>query len=140
MIETARPPDPTQHDRPSPDPFGPPRPMHFREFCPVDTWSPAINLYRLHRRLVICVDLAGIEPGSIQIEVQTGRLILRGIRLAPQPPSRSRQTMCILSMEIDHGPFCRVIPLPRQRVDRVGFQIRYTRGLLWIRLPLLEPE
>lgn len=112
---------------------------HFGEFCPVDSWAPAINLYRLRQRLDVCVDLAGVEPGSIAVRVEVGRLVIQGVRMAPQPPARSRGVMCIVLMEIDHGPFCRTIPLP-QRVDATRVQIQYAKGLLWVRLPLNDIE
>lgn len=118
---------------------GDPVRMHFQEFCPVDSWSPAINLYRLQRRLDVCVGLAGVEPQSVRVQVEISRLVIQGVRKAPQPPARSHATMCILAMEIDHGPFCRTVPLPC-RVNRTRAQMQYSRGLLWIRLPLRENE
>lgn len=114
-------------------------PAHFRAFCPVDSWKPAVNFYRLPQRLDVCVDLAGVEPGSITVRVEVSRLVIQGVRAAPQPRTDSNEVMCIVAMEIDHGPFCRTIPLA-QRVDQAGVRIRYTKGLLWVRLPLSQVE
>lgn len=114
-------------------------PSHFREFCPVDSWAPAINLYELRNQLVICVDLAGVKPGSVEVQVEVGRLMLRGVRTAPQPPLRPRDVVYIVAMEIDHGPFCRTVSLPKQ-VDHLHIEVHYSQGLLWVRLPLRETE
>jgi HSP20 family protein len=110
---------------------------HFQEFCPEDTWSPAINMYRLSRRLEMCVDLAGVEPQSLDVRVEPGRLTIRGVRVAPEPPLRAGEEMHIVVMEIDHGPFRRNILLPEQ-VDLTRVQTQYSKGILWISLPLLE--
>jgi HSP20 family molecular chaperone IbpA len=46
--------------------------------------------------------------------------------------------MRILSMEVDHGPFRRVLTLPdHARVGRA--ESEYREGLLWVRIPLDEP-
>lgn len=106
------------------------------EVIPGEHWAPAINLYQLEDRLELCVDLAGIEPGSLEIRLEGDRLLLRGVRPAPDPRSHP-QPMRIVTMEIDHGPFCRVIPLPVP-VDTSRVSTRYQAGLLWISLPVLE--
>jgi len=46
--------------------------------------------------------------------------------------------MRILTMEIDHGVFCRQIGLSDQ-VDASKIDSRYENGLLWIILPLRVP-
>lgn len=108
------------------------------EFCPTDTWSPPINLYRLDRRLEVCVDLAGIDRRQVEVRVEPGKLTVRGERRSPEPPGAGRERMRILAMEIDHGRFCRTIVLP-QGVDLARVESEYKHGLLWIRLPLREP-
>lgn len=45
--------------------------------------------------------------------------------------------MRILTMEIDHGSFRRVIKLP-ERVDLARIESEYKNGLLWVRLPLRD--
>jgi len=136
MIETAQRDDTdTDPSKPKGTPSADDSPSHFREFCPVDSWTPAVNLYELRNQLVICVDLAGVKPGSVEVQVEVGQLMLRGVRAAPQPPARSRDVVYIVAMEIDHGPFCRTVSLPKQ-VDRLRVEVQYSQGLLWVRLPL----
>ncbi len=108
---------------------------HYGDFSPTDSWSPAINVYRLGAAMCVCVDLAGVDRATIDVRVQLGRLTVRGFRQAPEPPVPGDQPLRIVSMEIDHGPFCRVINLPEQ-VELHKVESRYQDGLLWIDLPL----
>lgn len=110
----------------------------FGDFAAGDSWAPSINMYRLHRRLEVCVDLAGIDKRSIEVRVEPGRLIIRGFRASPEPQDGQDQPMRILCMEIDHGPFARTIPLPEQ-VDLSRVNSNYEHGWLWIRLPFRDP-
>ena len=112
--------------------------QHFQEFSAMDSWAPAINLYRLPSRVEVCVDLAGIQLGSVDLRLEPGRLIIRGSRAAPEPTVDAHETMHIVAMEINHGPFCRVVPLP-ENVNLMRVQTQYTQGLMWIRLPFREP-
>jgi HSP20 family protein len=111
---------------------------HFGEFPGGDSWSPAVNLYHLPRRVEVCVDVAGVDRRHLDVRVEPGRLIIRGVRQPPEPPHEPEQPMRIISMEIDHGPFCRVVALP-DRVDLAAVESEYVNGLLWIRLPLRDP-
>ena len=110
---------------------------HQGKFFPVDSWSPAINVYQLERRVEVCVDLAGLDTKSVEVRVEINRLIIRGSRPAPEP-QRGKEPMRILSMEINHGPFCRIMTL-NQLIDLPRVQTQYVNGLLWICLPLRSP-
>lgn len=110
---------------------------HESSFCPVDSWSPPINMYKLDRRYEVCVDLAGLQPKSIDVRVEPGTLTIRGVRHAPEPVRLPSEPMRILAMEIDHGAFCRQIPLPDQ-IDLTRVESEYTQGFLWIRLPMRQ--
>ena len=108
---------------------------HFGAFQTVETWTPAVNVYQLSDRIDVCVDLSGIELRSIEVQLSQGRLIIRGVRHAPDPRSEVGQSMRIVSMEIDHGPFSRTIQLP-ESTDLARTRIEYEQGLLWIRMLL----
>lgn len=108
---------------------------HFSHFSPSETWSPAINAYRFADRIEVCVDLAGVEPDSVEIEAHPHQVVICGLRQAPQPPHEPGEATQLLVMEIDHGPFRRTIHLPR-RVDVDAVSARSDQGLLWIHLPL----
>lgn len=104
-------------------------------FCPAESWAPPVNVYRFERRLEVCVELGGIDPKTVDVHVEPGRLRVRGNRAVPEPPHHPGESMRILSMEIDHGPFCCIVPLPQQ-VDIARVSSNFDDGLLWIHLPL----
>lgn len=117
----------------------------FSRFSSTEAWSPAVNIYQLADRIEIAVDLAGIEREQIDVTVEPGRLLIRGHRPAPDPQglagdaegSEGDQPMRILTMEIDYGPFSRVIAIPEQ-ADLSRVSSEYREGMLWITLPMRE--
>lgn len=104
-------------------------------FCPVDTWTPSVNLYQLEGRVEVCFDLAGVDPKTIDVQIEQGRLTVTGNRATPEPVREVDEPIRIVAMEIDHGQFCRVIALPEQ-VDIRKADSEYKAGLLWVRIPL----
>lgn len=96
-------------------------------------WVPAINAFRCEKALTICVDLAGVDTAQIELLVESGRLLIRGTRPLPEPPSGCCQ---VIAMEIDYGPFQREVLLPTS-VDLAQVTAEQREGLLWIELPIL---
>lgn len=101
-------------------------------------WQPAVNVYRCEKNLRVCVDLAGVEKSGIDLRVEPSRLVLRGVRPAPETRSSADNPRQILLMEIDSGPFLRELILPVE-VDPAQVVAEYHDGLLWINLPLASP-
>jgi HSP20 family protein len=100
-------------------------------------WQPAINAFRCGQSLRICVDLAGVEREEIEVQVESRRLTIRGVRSAPEPWCGEEEARQVLALEIDSGPFSRELTLPLAvKVEEVTAQQR--QGLLWIDLPLAE--
>lgn len=98
-------------------------------------WRPAVNAYRCGDRFVVYVDLAGVDPGGIEISAQPQRIALRGTRAAPEPGGEGANLCQLLALEIDHGAFERVLDLPLAiQPERVTST--YRDGLLRIELPL----
>jgi HSP20 family molecular chaperone IbpA len=115
----------------------------FGRFAPDQAWSPNINIYQCAGRLVVCVDVAGVDRERLAVRLEPGRLEIRGERPAPDPASA--ETPCepgerplrILTMEIDDGSFSRSISLSDQvALDKV--ESVYRQGMLWITLPFDE--
>jgi HSP20 family protein len=96
------------------------------------TWQPAINAFRCEAAVSICVDLAGIAQSMIDLRVEPRRITVRGSREAPEPTDQAVQ---MLALEIDYGPFERVIELPAE-VSVKNVRAEQENGLLWIYLPL----
>ncbi len=103
----------------------------------VEAWSPAVNVYQLPGRLEVCVELAGVEPGAIDVRVEPGLLRIAGVRPAPdpRPEERGPGPMRILDMEIDAGMFLREVRLPAD-VDLSRVESRYDQGMLRVTVPM----
>lgn len=98
-------------------------------------FSPAVDLFYEGDppRAVVHAELAGIDPTEIALEVDGRDLVIAGHRRPAEAEGRVYQ-----QLEIDFGPFRRVIPLG---ADVVAERARatYRDGVLRIELPLAEP-
>jgi HSP20 family protein len=108
--------------------------VQFSEFSPAGNWRPSINAYRCPERMTICVDLAGVDRSSVDLQVEPRRLLLRGNRELPEPGGGEERPMQILAMEIDHGPFEREINFPAD-VEPGRVTAEQRNGMLWVYLP-----
>jgi len=116
--------------------------VHFSNFRDADfRWRPAINVFQCASCFRICVELAGVEPEHIEIEVVSSRLWVRGHREAPEPLQQheyalsiARKPVRVIAMEIDHGQFEREIEIP-SGFDQSRITTEWDNGLLWIYLP-----
>jgi len=110
--------------------------LHFGSLHrPSAAWRPPLNVYVFADRYEVCVELAGVPKGDIEVQVESRRLVIRGHR---EPPEQScGQPACgrILVMEIPEGGFERIIEFPRE-VATHGVTARQENGWLWITLPL----
>lgn len=96
-------------------------------------WTPAVNFYEGEKYYCIVVELAGVDPEKIGLQVDNGVLTLCGQRAAPALPDDPRAVR-LLMMEIDHGEFSRSLKLPCDADDE-AVNATYRGGYLWIRLP-----
>ena len=98
-----------------------------------DSWDPRLNVYELADRFVVCVELAGIEPGDLDVQVHEGILHIRGHRNKPTVPDCTGEIGVHL-MEIDSGPFHRQIRVPVD-LDFDQCKAGYRNGYVWIVMP-----
>jgi HSP20 family protein len=96
-------------------------------------FRPHIDVMRTEEpdEIHVIVDLAGIEPGDVQIVVNERALVIAGQRRRLQPDCRLSYHL----LEIEHGAFERRIGLPVD-VDPEGARASYDRGLLTVTLPV----
>jgi HSP20 family protein len=84
---------------------------------------------------VVHAELAGVDPDEIGLEIEGRELVIAGNRRAPgEAEDRVYQ-----QLEIDFGPFRRVIPLGADVVADAA-QATYRDGILRVELPLAAPE
>lgn len=114
----------------------------YYNFCPSETWTPCVNLYETLNTYLVCVDLSGVDKDKIDVEVADQQLTLRGTRNVPaynETPLDGEKRLRIHLMEIDHGPFCRMVELPPD-VAEERIVASYRNGMLWIELPKLAAK
>jgi len=100
---------------------------------PSEAWKPAINVYESDSEYTVVAELAGVEPGKIDLRVERGTLTIAGRRHTPVQP-QGKKPIHLIMMEIDHGSFCRTLKLPND-ADVDNITASYGGGYLWVRLP-----
>ena len=105
---------------------------------PRAAFTPAVDVFYEGDppRAVVHAELAGIDPDEIGLEVEGRELAISGHR---RPPAEESDGRVYQQLEIDFGPFRRVIPLGAE-VDADAAKATYRDGILRIELPLVGPE
>jgi HSP20 family protein len=93
-------------------------------------WVPNTDVYSTDEGLVIKVELAGMRSENLQITVDDNKLCISGQR----PDGCRAAKFSFLAMEINYGPFEKLIELPP------GFEVSqakasYLNGFLRIDVP-----
>lgn len=112
--------------------------LHFSNFNPpAESWQPQVNAYSYTDRYEVCVELAGVDKEAIDLQVEPRQIVIRGTRESTEPPACT-ESPCrhILMMEIDSGPFARILTFSRD-IDTNRVVARQEHGLLWITLPIV---
>jgi HSP20 family protein len=99
-------------------------------------FSPAVDVFYQGDppRAVVQAELAGIDPDELTLEIEGRELVIAGHRRPADAEGRMYQ-----QLEIDFGPFRRVIPLGADVVPGDA-RATYTDGILRIELPLARTE
>jgi HSP20 family protein len=85
-------------------------------------------------RAVVKVDVAAVDPGDIALEIRGRQLVIAGERRPTEAGGRLYQ-----QIEIEHGPFRRVVELGADVVADSA-SASYVDGVLQVEIPLAEPE
>jgi len=99
-------------------------------------FSPAVDVYYCGDPpiAVVSAELAGVDAGRLGIELQGRELVIAGLRRPRESEGRLYQ-----QLEIEHGPFRRVVALGADvRADEA--RASYEDGILRVELPLAQPE
>jgi HSP20 family protein len=92
-------------------------------------WRPATDVYESAGHYFVVVEIAGVDPEALDVQLFEDALVVEGKRPAPHAPDGVYH-----SAEIRHGPFRVEVVFPAA-VDAEGIEARYDRGLLQIKLP-----
>ncbi len=96
-------------------------------------FSPAVDVYYCGDppKAVVVADLAGIDPKGVTLEIRGRELVLAGRRDPDEEDGRVYQ-----QVEIEHGPFRRVVSLGVE-VDAENAKAVYNDGLLTVEMPVM---
>ena len=89
-------------------------------------WTPASDIYETESGYLIAIDLPGIDREALEIDIDDGRLIVKGTRAITE--SKQHRT------ERPRGKFLRTFSVPGS-VDQAKIGAEYKDGVLNIRLP-----
>jgi HSP20 family protein len=100
-------------------------------------FSPSVDVYYVADppRAVVRAELAGIRAAEIELEIRGRELILAGHRR----PQDSAEDRLYQQLEVQHGPFRRVIALGAD-VDAEAARATYEDGMLTVELPIVAPS
>lgn len=99
-------------------------------------WQPAINIYESDDHFFVCVELAGVKAGEIDVRTEKSTLHISGIRPDPRPRGE-HHSLCVHLMEVQSGEFQRQVRIP-PNVDVDRIEATYREGFLWISLPKIK--
>ncbi|MDQ6804884.1 MAG: Hsp20/alpha crystallin family protein [Actinomycetota bacterium] len=85
-------------------------------------------------RAIVTAELAGIDVDDLELELEGSQLILSGHRKPAAADGEVYQ-----QVEIEHGPFRRVVQLAGEAVAD-GAKAQYQDGILRVELPLVSTE
>jgi HSP20 family protein len=98
------------------------------------SWYPAMDLIEEKDRLVVHVEIPGIDPKNIEVNVQGAALTVSGERkLDHEEKEKGR----VLKREHVYGAFRRTIQLP-SHVDVDKVRATFTNGVMTVILPKAE--
>lgn len=98
---------------------------------------PATDIVECDGRILITVELAGVEREELSASLVGRRLEIRGIRRPREHESDGAKRY--LRREIVYAPFERVLVLPED-IDEQSFEAEYRDGMLWIAVQRRPPE
>jgi len=99
------------------------------------TWDPSADIYETESAFIVRMEAGGMHKNDFEIKLTEDVLHIRGCRMENEPRCKT----CIQQMELNYGPFDKVIRnVPP--VDLDGIQTTYTDGILVIVLPKANIE
>jgi HSP20 family protein len=93
-------------------------------------WAPAVDICELPDRYEILVELAGVRREEIEVYTENRKLTVAGSRKDPTPEGK----VCLHQMEIEQGPFRRIVSLPPD-AEEEAVSAKYRDGFLRIQVP-----
>jgi HSP20 family protein len=97
-------------------------------------WTPACDIYEDGEEIVVRAELAGVEPGDVDIRFENGVLTLKGERKLEKEEGRENYHR----LELSYGTFTRAFSMPAT-IDSEKIRAESKQGVLLVHLPK-KPE
>jgi HSP20 family protein len=97
-------------------------------------WTPACDIYEDGEEIVVRAELAGVEPGDVELRFENGVLTLKGERKLEKEDRRENYHR----LELSYGTFTRAFSMPAT-IDAEKIRAESKQGVLVIHLPK-KPE
>lgn len=105
-------------------------------FIPSGTWSMlGNNLFEDDRRVVVQLEIPGMDKSALQVEVQENLLVVRGEKRFRREETEGRYRV----LQCAYGSFERVVALPAAVASEQA-SATYADGVLRVELPKLTPS
>jgi len=108
--------------------------LHLLSGMDAPGWMPPVDLHETAGHYVITAEVSGLSRDNVQIQVQDGKLFLRGRRPAGTATCEQYQRV-----ERGHGQFSRTFALP-EAVDVEAIQADLKDGVLTVTVPKASPS
>jgi HSP20 family protein len=102
-------------------------------FAPRRGFQPRVDVYYCGSppdRAIVKAEIAGVAIGEVDVEIRGRQLVLTGVRRPQEAEGRLYQ-----QIEIEHGPFRRVVELGADVVPEEA-RATYVDGVLRVEIPL----
>jgi len=99
-------------------------------------WTPPVDVFESRGRLLVLVEMAGVDPASVRVAKDDRGLVVSGERRGPKPPAGQSAWVCL---ERPRGRLVRRIPLENLALDVGAAEARLARGILTVSIPCV-PE
>ena len=96
----------------------------------LDKFQPQLDIVENANDYVVSVDLPGVKPEDVKVEMEDGRLTISGQRETVS----EEKSKTLHRVERTRGTFQRMVSLPRE-IDTDKIDARYEHGVLHVTLP-----
>jgi HSP20 family protein len=99
----------------------------------LETYYPKVNLAETDGNFDVSIDLPGMKPEEIKVEMRNGNLVISGER----KEEKEEKGKTFHRIERSYGSFCRTVPLPA-KVEEGKIDAKFSNGVLNVTLPKSE--
>lgn len=108
--------------------------IHFRdEELSFGAWSPPADMYETGKKIVVKMELPGMEATDFNVSVHSQNLVVKGERRFKKEVKQEK----FHRVERVYGSFQRIFPLP-DGADTTNIDAKFSNGVLEVSIPKTE--